>query len=331
MMLIPVLVVGGLLLMAGGAGAKGKRRAPTPGPTPTPTTEEAEAIIFCESEGGATAPMEDANGNVYFICTFGDGRMVDAMAYYRGEAAPSCPVEMTFDPETQTCVLTGAPIEPPVDPNFEVCMGALLEAWIPLTAHLNIPLAVATNLYTIMRMAAEDEWAPYTTPEALADFGMVHVVPECDWLALRQYVREYTLEYGVVPGHPDDVQKGTEVYTSVLQIAQQALKDASIGFDVHPAPPKPDIHQQPGPQPPKPNIQKKCPPNYFYDALHDVCCPDGFFWHVGDQMCRPEGYGGRRKRSQGNTKAHRVDLIRNGFAGGCAGRRGHCGVRRRAA
>lgn len=331
-MLIPALLIGGLLLMAGGGGAKGKRRTPTPGPTPTPTAEEAQAIVFCESEGGSTASMEDAAGNIHFVCTFPNGRMVDAMAYYHGEASPECPIEMVFDPQTQTCVPAGE-IELPVDPNYEICLGALLAAWVPTENYLNIPIEVAVNVYAIMFEGAKDEWAPYHTPEALADFGMTYVVPECDWIALREYTRQYMLESGgVLPGAPEDIQKGNEVYESVFTIAKKALADASIDFDVQPAPPTPDIHQQPGPPPPKPKIQKKCPPNYFYDALHDVCCPDGFFWHVGDQMCRPEGYSGRRrKRPQGNTKAHRVDMIRNGFAGGCGGRRGHCGVRRRAA
>lgn len=34
----------------------------------------------------------------------------------------------------------------------------------------------------------------------------------------------------------------------------------------------------------------RCPPGYFYDALHKKCCPDGFYWNEAAQTCRPVGH-----------------------------------------
>ncbi len=363
-MFIPALLIGGLLLMAGGGGKKRRRPTPTPGPTPEPgparepTAEEAEAIMYCEMEGGEASVMETPDGESYFICIFPDGRMVEAGAFHRGEAFPECPVEMVYDPETETCVLAGeVPSCPegstwdevegacviigeawppsPDDPNFQMCMGGLLAAWARYTdVYYNLAPAVAQNTYQLMRQAAEEAWAGYSNYEALADFGMVHVVPQCDWYAMREYVKDYINEVGIGPGSPDDLERAEEVYESVVALAKEVIADVGVKEPAF------QPTSDPGLNPDQGGIYPKCPTSYFYDALHEVCCPEGFYWNVEDQLCRPLGYGGQRhiagrhKKPQGDTKAHRVDMIRNGFAGrafagGCGGRRGHCGVRAR--
>lgn len=355
-MFIPALLIGSLLLMAGGAGKKRRRPTPEPLPVREPTPEEAEAITYCEMEGGTASVMQTPEGEMYFICSWPDGRMVEAAAYHRGEAVPECPVEMMYDPTTMTCVpiegpvcppgsewsevdgacvAIGAPWPPPVDDsNFEICMGAILAAWAPLAPDTyNLAPAVANNVFIMMLQALEEEWEGYNTPEVLADFGMVHVAPECDWVALQEYVKNYQDQVGMTPGTPEDMARLNEVYASVVSLAWDAFASAGNGgLTWVPTEPPPPIIPGVGPDPDAgldPDVGGvflNCPPNYFYDALHGVCCPDGFFWDVEDQMCRPSkhsrdphGFAGRRGRA---------DAIRHGYAGGC-GRRGHCGVRAR--
>ncbi len=324
-MFIPALLLGGLILMAGGGGKKRRRPTPTPnGEEPDeaivrePTAEEAEALTFCEMEGGTGLAMETPEGVTYFVCSWPDGRMVEAGAYFRGEAVPECPVNMLYDTEAGTCVPAPEDVDDngcpagfqwdeaagncvsigeawpphPDDPNFQICMGSLLGAWAPWTdVHYNLSPAVAENAYLIMRNAVEEGWGGYTTVESLADLGMVHVAPQCDWVALRNYVIAYKEQVGMPPGNPDDVEAADAVYVSVLLLAERAVADADIpagGFDQEGDPGLNAV--------PTGDVFPECPPNYFYDALHDVCCPDGFFWDVEDQMCRPfdMGYGGIR-------------------------------------
>ena len=376
-MLIPVILIGGLLVMAGGAPKK-KRRRPTPEPPPVrePTPEEAEAITYCEMEGGTASAVQTPDGQTYFVCTWPDGQMAEVVGYHRGEISPACPIDMVYDVETQKCISTGGQVCPPGstwseaegacvaigdawpppadDPNFQLCMGAILAAWSPYTLNnYNLAPAVADNLFVLMSQVVEEDWEGYNTPEALADFGMVHIAPECDWVAMQEYVESYRDAVGMLTGAPEDMQRIEEVYASAMQLAHEVLASTvgpDVGFD--PTEPKePDV----GINPDYGGIFPKCPPNYFYDALHGVCCPDGFFWNVEDQMCRPLGYGGfagRKARSDAirhgyaGQVAHpswtgrpgidpvmyeprSVDAIRHGYAGGCGGRRGHCGVRSR--
>lgn len=322
-MFIPVLVLGGLLLMAGGAA--GKKHRPSPTPTPQPSPEEAEAITFCQAHGGTVSVMEDAQGSSFFMCSFPDGRMVEAEAFARGEAEPTCPLEMMYDPTTERCVpidQTG-PQPEPGDPNFEICMGAILAAWAPYTEeHYNLAPAVADNVYLVMRNAAEEAWAHYKHPEALADLGMTYVVPECDFIEFSAYIGDYEDQHGISPAPDEDMDRADEVYASVLAIAEEAMEDAEIPPDFHQGESQNQLDDQ-GIEPDQGGISPRCPPNYFYDALHDVCCPDGFYWNVEDQTCRPMGFGGLH-----NISALR-QAVSGGYAGGCGGRRGHCGVRPR--
>ena len=365
-MFIPALLIGGLLLMAGGGGKKRRRPTPAPGPNGgpgprEPTAEEAEAITFCEMEGGEATVMQTPDGTVYYVCTFPDGTAVEALAFHRGDAVPTCPTEMLWDPETQTCVLPSGVVCPegshwdetegacvtigtawppvPDDPNFEICMGSVLAAWSPFTLdNYNLAPAVAENVYLLMSQAVEEGWVGYETPEALADFGMVHVAPECDLPALRAYAQQYQAEFGMPPGAPEDLARVREVYDSLVALAEEVIAVTGNGSWDPYVEPDPthglggQYQDDPGLKPDHGGINPICPPNYFYDALHEVCCPDGWHWNTDEQMCRPPGYSGlgfggrgiesgylgRGKKPQGDTKAHRVDMIRNGFAGGCS-------------
>jgi putative hemolysin len=126
-MFVPALLIGGLLLLAGG-GKKPRRPTSSPGPNGgpgprQPTAEEAEAITFCEMEGGGAVLMEAPDGVSYFICQFPDGRMVEAGAFYRGDAAPECPSEMMWDPATGTCVLPPGPMDCPPGSHWDEAVG----------------------------------------------------------------------------------------------------------------------------------------------------------------------------------------------------------------
>jgi putative hemolysin len=49
---------------------------------------DAEAITFCEMEGGTVEPR---HGGFTLMCVFPDGREVDARAFFSGEAVPAFP------------------------------------------------------------------------------------------------------------------------------------------------------------------------------------------------------------------------------------------------
>lgn len=337
---LPVLLVGGLVLFSGmkpSPKKTGKQRPLPPLEEPTPELEE--AVAFCQSQGGEVVDYETTDGEIVAVCAFPDGRMAEALAYYRGEAAPDCPVGMLFDQTTGECVPAGGP-DVPDSPDealqFVMCTSLYTQAWRPWTPEsYALDPAVAANLSLIMygqAKRAEENNKGYSRPEPLADLGMTHVVPQCDWVAYRGEVAYYQDQGMPLPMTEAEANKVDEIFESVVGLAKEVLEMVWLEAEQSPGQqggmaqtPQQQQQQQGGGMHPN---QALCPVGYFYDALHDVCCPDGFYWNVDEQTCRPMGYAGTRRQRRRN-----VDAIRHssgsGYAGGCGGRRGHCGVRPR--
>ena len=280
-MLVPLIAIGGLLLLVGASGSKPRRSNGTP-------SEQQQAALFCTQQGGYVELMEDVNGVERAMCIFPDGGMVDAVDYMRGTAEPEIPtcVEgQAFDPVTGQCVPAdtggggngggptpggngGGPSVPPPsgggDPALLVCAAELESVWEPYTTDgeniganwfewLNdafFALATGTNPRTTGGQSIvdifEEAWSagdPAFARYQNADFRNVQVLAD---LGILFMTGGQTCQPWLIPAPPPFGGRALEVWASIFLAAQMALEEA---------------------------VTFECPPGTVYSASEKDCIP----------------------------------------------------------
>jgi len=290
-MLVPLIAIGGLLLLVGASGSKPRRSNGTP-------SEQQQAALFCTQQGGYVELMEDVNGVQRAMCIFPDGGMVDAVDYMRGTAEPEIPtcVEgQAFDPVTGRCVPAdtgngspppsgnggqpsggsgGQPMPMPGPDPAQVCGSELATLWEPYTPQgENIganwfqwltdaffALATGTQARSTGGQSIidifEEAWSvgdPAFARYQNEDFSNVQILTD---LGILFMTGGQTCQPWMIPAPPPFQGKGFEVWASIFSAAQLALEEAANAGSPTPSPslPTPSLPAPTLPSAPLPSL-----------------------------------------------------------------------------
>lgn len=160
------------------------------------------------------------------------------------------------------------------DVKLDACFVALAEQYYHNT--YTISIEDQAMMETEMMDMYSAAWAKYRTPAALADSLMHKLLPVCEWSAMK--ARAKTWSGGDTASFSPTYAKVLAMYQIIADMANRVI---SVGTSGSGAP-------EPGLSPDSVPVSDLCPPNYFYDALHEVCCPDGYYFDVQANTCRPD-------------------------------------------